>query len=188
MSDTAARIRQAAHDEFAVAGYTGASMARIRERAEVSNGSLFHFFPRKADLAAAVLNDGMRQCRHGVLTALESAPGAAAGVHAAVHVHLRWVAEQPDLARFLFADVPDAVLLAAEPDFGAQNGDYVERVTAWLDERGLRRGRPFEVVHAVWLGPAMEWTRTWLRGRSRIHPSAVSEELAEAAWRAVGGP
>jgi AcrR family transcriptional regulator len=186
MQGTADRIQAAALAVFVANGYSATSMAQIRERAGVSNGSLFHFFPRKVDLAAGVLTDGMRDCQEAVLTALDATTGAV-GVRAGVHALLDWVSGQAEMARFVFADAPDEVLLAAEPVFGAHNRRYVHDVAAWLAARDLLRGRPFEVVHALWFGPSMELGRTWLRGRSRIAPTAAAEELAAAAWRAVNG-
>jgi AcrR family transcriptional regulator len=184
MPATVDRILEAALDVFVTHGYIAGSMAQIRERAGVSNGSLFHFFPRKADLAAGVLSCGMREFQAALLAALPGAT-AADGVRNAVRASLAWITQHPDLARFLFTDVPDEVLLAAEPQFGAENRRYVEIVTAWLAEKDLLRGRRFDLVHALWLGPTMEFSRHWLRGRGRTEPEAAAAELASAAWSAL---
>ena len=186
MQGTADRIRAAALAVFVTNGYAATSMTQIRQHAAVSNGSLFHFFPRKADLAAGVLTEGMRHCQEAVLTALDATTGAD-GVRAAVRALLGWVSGDAEMARFVFADAPDEVLLAAEPAFGAHNRRYVQDITAWLAGQDLLRGRPFEVVHALWFGPSMELGRHWLRGRSRITPTAAAAELSAAAWRAVDG-
>lgn len=186
MQETAERIRAAALAVFVANGYSATSMAQIRQHAAVSNGSLFHFFPRKAELAAGVLIDGMRHCQESVLTALDATTGAD-GVRGGVGALLGWVSDHAEMARFVFADAPDEVLLAAEPSFGAHNRRYVQDVAAWLADQDLLRGRPFEVVHALWFGPSMEMGRHWLRGRGRIEPSAAAEELSAAAWRAVAG-
>jgi len=185
MQGTADRIRAAALAEFVTNGYAATSMARIRNHAAVSNGSLFHFFPRKADLAAGVLTDGMRDCQDAVLAALDTTP--ADGVRAAVVALLDWVGDHAEMARFVFADAPDEVLLAAEPALAAHNRRYVQLTAAWLADRDLLRGRPFEVVHALWFGASMELCRHWVRGRSRITPADAADELSAAAWRAVDG-
>jgi AcrR family transcriptional regulator len=185
MQGTVERIRAAALAEFVTNGYTATSMARIRRHAAVSNGSLFHFFPRKADLAAGVLTEGMWHCQDAVLAALDTTP--AEGVRAGVRELLAWVSGHAGMARFVFADAPDEVLLAAEPVLTAHNRRYVHDIAAWLADRDLVRGRPFEVVHALWFGPSMELCRHWVRGRSRITPTNAAEELSAAAWRAVDG-
>ena len=50
---------------------------------------------------------------------------------------------------------------------------------------GVLRDLPFDVAHALWLGPAQEWVRHWLEGETRTVPRAVARELAAAAWRAL---
>ena len=185
MQGTADRIRAAALAEFVTNGYAATSMARIRSHAAVSNGSLFHFFPRKADLAAGVLTEGMRDCQDAVLAALDTTPEE--GVRAGVRALLGWVNGHAERARFVFTDVPDEVLLAAEPALAAHNRRYVHNTAAWLADRDLVRGRPFEVVNALWFGASMELCRHWVRGRSRITPTDAAEELSAAAWRAVDG-
>ena len=185
MQGTENRIRAAALAEFVTNGYAATSMARIRSHAAVSNGSLFHFFPRKADLAAGVLVEGMRDCQDAVLAALDTT--AEHGVRGGVRALLAWVNRHAEMARFVFTDAPDDVLLAAEPTLAAHNRRYVHHVATWLTDRDLLRDRPFEVVHALWFGPSMELCRHWVRGRSRITPTNAAEELSAAAWRAVDG-
>ena len=183
MQGTADRIRAAALAEFVTNGYAATSMARIRSQAAVSNGSLFHFFPRKADLAAGVLTDGMRDCQDAVLAALDTT--AEQGIRAGVCALLVWVNNHAEMARFVFTDAPDDVLLAAEPALAAHHRRYVHHIAAWLTDQDLLRDRPFEVVHALWFGPSMELCRLWVRGRSRITPTNAADELSAAAWRAV---
>jgi len=183
MQGTGDRIRAAALAEFVTNGYTGTSMARIRNHAAVSNGSLFHFFPRKADLAACVLTEGMRDCQDAVLAALDTT--AEQGVRGGVRALLAWVSSHAEMARFVFTDAPDEVLLAAEPALAAHNRRYVHHIAAWLTDRDLLRDRPFEIVHALWFGPSMELCRHWVRGRSRTTPTNAADELCAAAWRTV---
>ena len=185
MQGTADRIRAAALAEFVTNGYAATSMARIRSHAAVSNGSLFHFFPRKADLAAGVLTEGMRDCQDAVLAALDTTPEQ--GVRARGPRPARLGQRHAEMARFVFTDAPDEVLLAAEPTLAAHNRRYVHHIATWLADRDLLRDRPFEVVHALWFGASMELCRHWVRGRSRITPTNAAEELSAAAWRAVDG-
>jgi AcrR family transcriptional regulator len=187
---TAERILDAAVPLFALHGYHGTAMDRVRSQAGVANGSLYHHFPTKADLAARLYAEGMRECRDGVLGMLASAESAERGVRAAVCWHLRWVEEHAGLARFLFADLPDEVVVAAaaDPGVAAEDRRYVEVVAGWL-RRHVARGelaeRPFGVAHALWLGPAHEYCRHWLSGRARSRPTEVADHLADGAWRAL---
>ena len=105
-----------------------------------------------------------------------------------VRAQLGWVEESSELARLLYADVPDEVLVAAEPQFSQHNRRYVDAVDGWLRAQAEQRALidvPFGVAHALWLGPATEFSRHWLRGRSRLSPTAVAPALADGAWRAL---
>ncbi len=187
-SSTVDRILEVALEAFRAHGYAGASMNALRREAGVSNGSLYHHFPSRADLAARLLLDGMTDCQHQVLDVLAAASEAQDGLRGVVERQLAWVEDHVDLARLLYGDLPDDVFIAAEPTFSIGNRAYVKVVSAWLHnqaERGTLRELPFGVAHALWLGPTQEFSRHWLRGRSRVTPRQVASELANGAWRAL---
>ncbi|SDY91832.1 transcriptional regulator, TetR family [Modestobacter sp. DSM 44400] len=172
-------------------GYAGLSMQQVCRVAGVSNGSLYHHFPSRADLAARLLATGMRACQLGVLGVLAGEKRAETGVREVVRSQLAWVEEHAELAQVLFSDLPDEVLLAAEPTFSQDNRRYVEEIGAWLRRHatnGELLERPFGVAHALWLGSSQEFARHWLRGRSRLTPTAAADELADGAWHALSAP
>ena len=185
---TAERIVTAALPLFVAHGYAGASLEQVRRDAGVSNGSLYHHFPRRADLAARLLNDGMRHCQDAILAVVAAGGPAEHVVRSVVTEQLSWVERHADVARWILSDLPDEVLLAAEPDLGEDARRYAVVVGDWL-ERQSREGTliegSFGVRHALWLGPAMEFARHWLRGRSRQRPTDAAADLAEGAWRAL---
>lgn len=185
---TSERIVSAALPVFADRGWTGASMAAIRRAAGVSNGSLYHHFGSRAELAARLLVDGMTDAQQAVVGVLAQAGSAEQGVREVVRAQLVWVEESAGLARLLYADLPDEVLLAAEPAFSEHNRRYVDLVGDWLRGHAQQHtviDAPFGVAHALWLGPAQEFARHWLRGRSKLRPAAAAPALADGAWRAL---
>src|SRR3954466_11992133 len=106
----------------------------------------------------------MRQCQDAVLAVLTGAGAAEDVVRSVVTEQLRWVEEHPDLARWIFSDLPDEVLLAAEPQLSADARRYAATVGDWLDRQcaaGMLRAGSFGVRHALWLGPATEFARHW---------------------------
>src|SRR3954449_482401 len=152
MERTADRVLAAALPLFVTHGYAGASLEKVRRDAGVSNGSLYHHFPRRADLAARLLNAGMRQCQDAVLAVLTGAGTAEDVVRSVVTEQLRWVEEHPDLARWIFSDLPDEVLLAAEPSLSEDARRYAVGVGDWLDrQKGLGEGS-VGGPHAPWRG------------------------------------
>lgn len=66
MSDTAARIRNAAHDLIALHGYAGFSFADVSEVVGVRKPSIHHHYPTKADLVVAVLREHRSNLAHAV--------------------------------------------------------------------------------------------------------------------------
>src|SRR5438270_14067786 len=82
-------------------GVSGTTTDDVRQRAGASVGSIYHHFGSKEQLAAALHVEGARSYQGGFLEVLENQRSARAGIHAIVRHHLRWVADHPDLARFM---------------------------------------------------------------------------------------
>src|SRR5215203_4575075 len=100
---------------FGTQGYSQTSMEQIRQQAGISNGSLYHLYRDKAALAGRVYRQGMAECQDGILQSLRPARGAEDGVRRAITFQAGWVDANAELARLVYADLPDAVLAAAAP-------------------------------------------------------------------------
>src|SRR4051812_16171412 len=177
---TRQRVLEAAAELFADAGYASTSMEQIRTAAGVSNGSLYHLFPDKLSLAAHLFSAGMQECQVGLLEAIDRAETAEQGIRESVTGQLRWVEDNVATARILYGDVPDDVLVAASATHDASARDYVHVTRQWLKRHvvdGTIVDRPYEVTHALWLGPAQEDSRLSLRGRVRPAPRPAARDL-----------
>jgi len=173
---------------FGTQGYSQTSMEQIRREAGISNGSLYHLYRDKAALAARLYCRGMVESQDGILESVRDARAAEDGVRDAVAFQAGWVDANAELARLVYADLPDAVHEAAAPMLDALSRSYVREVDGWLRhhvEGGSVVDQPFVVLHALWLGPTQEFCRHWLRGRARLRPKHVAGDLATGAWRAV---
>ncbi|HWX74197.1 MAG TPA: TetR/AcrR family transcriptional regulator [Solirubrobacteraceae bacterium] len=173
------RLLAAALGRFDAEGPLSATLEDIRHDAGVSVGALYHHFPDKAALASSLYAQITREFQGGFLAALRERAGAEAGVKGGVRFYLQWVSTNREAARFLLAGRPDSAALRE-----ANRGFFAE-VSAWWQTHvhyGTLRELPFDVIHALWLGPAHEFSRHWLAGRARRVPSAVADELAHAAW------
>jgi AcrR family transcriptional regulator len=175
------RILDAARRRFAADGVYAATLEDVRHDAGVSVGAIYHHFPDKERLAEAVWLDALERYQAALLQVLRAAPTAREGITGVVAHHLRWVARHPEDAALLFSARP----AAAAP----RNRDFFAAVRAWWSDHAAEL-RPFDldVAHALWLGPANEYCRHWLAGRSRRIPPAIARELAEAAWQTLKGP
>ena len=179
---TRSRIVGAALQLAAGEGWESTSMQSVRRRAGVSNGTLFHHFPSRSDLAAAVVGAAMAEHQTALLRELGSS--AEQGVRAVVLLHLRWVAENPQLARLLLSAPPDVLRAALAADDVAANRRFFADAAAWLRSHGWSGDPAVAVVAALWLGAAQYYARGWLAAPDDSLP-AVAATLADGAWRAL---
>ena len=172
-------------------GFEGATVAAIRTKARASNGSFFHVFGSKKELAGALFLEVLRHYHAAMLGALDPVPDAAQGIDRLIRAHLDWVVLSRREARYLFEisrsewseDVRDAQR--------AQNARLAEGLERWrapLVARGeLLPMAPVMFVSQL-IGPAQIFCRAFLSGRDRADPRAEAETLIACAIRALVPP
>src|SRR5207237_706715 len=72
-------------------GFEGATVAAIRTRARASNGSFFHFFGSKKELAGTLFLEVLQRYHAAVLAAVDQSDSARHGVARLIRAHLDWV-------------------------------------------------------------------------------------------------
>ena len=172
-------------------GFEGATIAAIRNRARASNGSFFHVFASKKELAGALFLEVLGRYHAAVLTALGPALGAADGIDRLIRAHLDWVVSSRREARYLFEisrsewseDLRDAQR--------AQNARLAEGIERWrapLVACGdLLPMAPVMFISQL-IGPAQVFCRAYLSGRDRADPRAEADTLVACAIRALVPP
>ncbi len=83
-------------------GFEGATVAAIRKLARLSNGSFFHFFGSKKELAGTLFLEILQHYHASVVAALDPRAGAREGIARMIRAHLDWVVNNRREARFLF--------------------------------------------------------------------------------------
>jgi AcrR family transcriptional regulator len=182
-ADARERLLAAALARFAAEGALGATLDDIRRDADVSVGALYHHFADKQALAAALFVALTGEFQDGFTAELRAHPDAEQGVKAGVRYYLRWVSANRAAASFLLGERP-----AGDEALRERNRAFLADVGAWWAAHahyGVLRELPLELIDALWLGPAHEYTRHWLAGRGKRVPASVAGVLAEAAWRAL---
>jgi AcrR family transcriptional regulator len=187
--DTArSRILDSARAAFTERGLIGASIADVSDSSQASVGSIYHHFEGKEGLAGAVYVAALRDFQAIFAAAVTGSGSPEQGVRRGIHAVLRWcLRDQRDAARFLLT-AEDAARGAAEVELREANREFLTTVLAWWDEgveRGELRALDLDLAHSIWLGPALEYCRLRLGGRTRIAPGRAERELADAAWRAL---
>lgn len=185
-------ILEAALACFLERGVVGAGIERVCAASGASVGSVYHHFGGKEGLAGAVFVEAMGDYQASFVAALRRHPDdAKAGVHAAVREHLRWcLRRRPDRARFLLFH-GDAARNAGAERLAALNREFFASVLSWWRPHvryGALRDLDLDLAYALWLGPAQEYCRLRLAGRSTTSPSRAARVLADGAWQALRSP
>src|SRR5215213_7754511 len=182
------RILDSARQAFVDRGLIGASIGDVSQASHASVGSIYHHFDGKEGLAGAVYVAALRDFQHAFAEAVTATDDAHEGIERGVRAVLRWcLRDQPGAARFLLT-AEDAARGAVEAELRAANREFFATVLAWWRARvdaGELRELELDLAHAVWLGPALEYCRLRLGGRTRIAPARAGNELTEAAWNAL---
>ncbi len=178
-SDARDRLLQVARRRFAVDGALVPTLDEVRREAEVSVGALYHHFPDKPALAAAVYAQLISEYQAGFVTMLRDHDIAEGGIRGGVAYHLRWVTEHRGEARLLLGDPLDsAALRDANREFFAAVRDWWRPHHAYGALQPMRLG----VTAALWLGPAQEYSRYWITGEEVKMPRDAVDTFASAAW------
>jgi AcrR family transcriptional regulator len=173
-------------------GFEGATVAAIRSRARASNGSFFHCFGSKKELAGTLFLEVLQSYHAAMLAAIDpdfdSALGARDGIGRLVHAHLDWVVNNRREARYLFEisrsewteEVRDAQRVR-----NARLGDGIEAWRAPLIARGELWPMSATLFISQIIGPAQIFCRAWLSGRDHSDPRLQAEVLIACAVRAL---
>jgi AcrR family transcriptional regulator len=180
--DARGRLLQTARRRFAADGAIAATLEEVRRDADVSVGALYHHFPDKAALAAAVYAQVMSEYQAGFIAMLRRQADAEGGIRGGVAHHLRWVAANRSEAALLLGDRLDsAELRSSNREFFAAVRDW------WRPHHNYGALRPMQpgITAALWFGPAQEFSRYWIAGDEPKMPRGVINTFADAAWMAL---
>lgn len=169
-------------------GFEGATVAAIRARARASNGSFFHFFGSKKELAGTLFLEILQRYHAAVLTALDPSTSARDGIGRLIRAHLNWVVSNRREARYLFEisrSEWSEPMRDAQRAQNARLADGIERWRAPLVARGeLLPMTPVLFLSQI-IGPAQIFCRAYLSGRDRTDPRLQADTLIACAVRAL---
>jgi AcrR family transcriptional regulator len=184
------RLLEAATDLFADEGYDAVGVEKLRTRAGISNGSFFHLFAAKEDLAAELLVNCVIDYQAAIIRALSRCDDAKTGVAAIVRTHIRWVMDNQSKARFMLDDARAAWFAKAAERLRTHNAAFAAAIEGWrtpLLAQGLLRDVSIDVFLATVIGPANLICRSWITGRklSAAAPTRHENELITLAQQAL---
>lgn len=182
------RVLDAAAAVFLEHGYARASMEQVRQAAGVSNGSLYHHFPTKAELADALYVQTLHDFHGALLAAVKGGVDAESGVKGVVRAYVSWVVKHPDRAALLHKLKREGDVTDASAGISAANAEAFTALRAWTEAQcaaGHMRELPFHLWMALVFAPSMSLTARWVREARPAVPAKVRAALEHAAWMAV---
>ena len=188
---TRERVLQAALDCFNEAGCDRTSVAWIRDRSGVSNGSLFHHFPNKESIIEALYLEAMREVQRGYWAVLDNQPASLRdSVDGIVRNLLLWIEANPHWARFLYSQGQLDWSTAAGSELRRLNNDLADAYREWLAPfiaSGEVRDLPMMIVVAIINGPVHAVAQRWLAGQVTGLLVSYADQLIEAAVAGLSG-
>jgi AcrR family transcriptional regulator len=169
-------------------GFEGATVAAIRARARASNGSFFHFFESKRELAGTLFLEILQRYHAAMLTALDPSPSGRDGIGRLIRTHLDWVVNSRREARYLFEISRNEWSEAVRDAQRAQNTSLADGIERWRAPL-VARGELLPMTPGLFLsqiiGPAQIFCRAWLSGRDQTDPRVHADTFIACALRAL---
>lgn len=184
---TRIRLLAAAAAVFVQEGFDGASMEVIRQRAGVSNGSLYHHFPTKAELADQLYAHTLRDLHGRLLMCIAGKVRAESGVKSMIRAFVAWVLQHPDEARLLH-ELRRGSQLEAGGAWSAANREGFAALADWVNrmtQAGEMRPMPFPIWFALVFAPVISLAPYWVGKQAVVVTPRVRTALEHGAWASV---
>lgn len=187
-SSRKSEILQAALSCFTEFGVDATTIEMIRDRSGASIGSLYHHFGNKERILAALYLAGTGEYAELLAQGFSKADSAEACVKLLVTSYIDWVAANPDWARFILHSRGRVEAGERGDDLREANRLHFQRIFAALSsyrEQGLFKSMPVDCFASVIIGPAHDFARNWLAGRTQTELADCRQLLAQVAWESV---
>jgi AcrR family transcriptional regulator len=179
------QILSAAKAVFAEAGYHGASIHAIIERAQIARGTFYLYFESKAAVFDSILDQAMADLRarlHRIEVDAPGAPPPQAQLREQVVATLEYVVNDRPLATLLLSagHTPDVDASERLDLFFAEVRDLLRRALETGMDIGLVRRCPSDLVAAALLGMIRGVIELMVRQTDAARPMQVTETVNEA--------
>ena len=191
------QILSAAKAVFAEAGYHGASIHAIIERAQIARGTFYLYFESKAAVFDSILDQAMADLRarlHRIEVDAPGAPPPQVQLREQVVATLEYVVNDRPLATLLLSagHTPDVDASERLDLFFAEVRDLLRRALETGMDLGLVRRCPSDLVAAALLGMIRGVIELMVRQTDAAQPMRVNEtvndvvsEMLQVALRGV---
>ena len=181
------RILAAATDLFLSAGVESVSVAEVCRAAGVSNGSFFHHFPSKEELALEITLALRREYWDHVLAAMETRKDAMKGIEGAIRAAFAYQKEFPDRYRLSRSD--DAPWMRGnEQRVRDDNAPFRGRAGQWIAAHVANQDLPLllpEIYGALLFGMPHWVARNANSGATATDFKAAADQLVQTIQKAL---
>jgi AcrR family transcriptional regulator len=181
------RILAAATEFFLSAGVENVSVAELCRAAGVSNGSFFHHFPSKEELALEITLALRREYWDHVLAAMESRKDAMKGIEGAIRAAFAYQQEFPDRYRLGRSD--DAPWMRGnEQRARDDNAPHRGRAAQWIGSHVADKKLPLllpEIYGALLFGMPHWVARNANSGATPTDFKAAADQLVQTIQKAL---
>jgi AcrR family transcriptional regulator len=185
--NTRDRILAAASELFLSAGVEDTSVAELCRLAGVSNGSFFHHFPSKEDVALEITLALRREYWDYLLAGLEATDDPMEGIARTIRAAFDYQRRFPEKYRFSRSDdapwMRDNAVRVRD-----DNAPYRGRAAQWIRERAVAGKLPLwlpEIYGALLFGTPHWIARNLDSGPEPTDRTAVEEQLVRAIQKAL---
>jgi AcrR family transcriptional regulator len=178
------QILSAAKAVFAEAGYHGASIHAIIERAQIARGTFYLYFESKAAVFDSILDQAMADLRarlHRIEVNVPGAPPPQVQLREQVVATLEYVVEDRPLATLLLSagHTPDVDASERLEMFFSEVRDLLRRALETGMDLGLVRRCPSELVASALLGMIRGVIELMVQQTDAARPMRVTETVNE---------
>jgi AcrR family transcriptional regulator len=186
LEDNRARILAAARALVAEGGWRHAHVATVAEKAGVATGTVYRYFPSKAELFAEVLAIVSSRERDVIAAIVDGDGTPATRLRGAVQAFSKRALKGRRLAHAMIVEPCEPEIDEARLEWRAALGEEFVRLIRIGQQQGAFRDCDPRIAGAVWSAPSWRrWSAPWRRKASPMPTllSASSTRSPTAAWR-----
>ena len=184
------RILEAARDLFQSQGFDETSMDEIAQRAVVSRGTLFNYFPSKEALLEGIADQELSWLAYRIDTDLASDPSALARIRRTMRMLVGDTLPFMQVTRYVFL-----VALQQSPGTGQGTSLRLANILRKLVVEAQTEGEirpdldPGEIAHAI-TGAYMAALFGWIAAESSASPTSMQmvENIVDMLFEGIAGP
>jgi len=182
------QILAAATDEFRAAGFDGASMSAIANRAGIVEGSIYRFFTNKAELLTRCIEVWYEEMLAHYAAELARISGTREQLRFMIWQHLKTVQNEPEMSRLMFNLVRGSAAYRTTEVYRLNSlytARTVEIVRKGIDAGELRSDLNLRLVRDLIYGGVEHRVWNFLWGDGLLDPNEVAESMIDLVFSGI---